>query len=149
MKDKEFTIAYLTREDVLDMNAPTVDDMLQEISDKKQIDLMLGDCLDLIKDIPNKSIDLILWHSRAIAEHLIGQGYRKIPEGAVVLTREEYQKDFSSQFNKGYKHGSKETAKEILQDLYIEATSNISETVELTTFQIEQLAKQYGVDLGE
>ena len=37
----------------------------------------------------------------------------------------------------------------ILKDLYSEATSNVSETVELTTFQTEQLAKQYGVEIKE
>ena len=43
----------------------------------------------------------------------------------------------------------KETAEKILRDLYSEATSNVSETVELTTFQIEQLAKQFGVEIKE
>lgn len=42
-----------------------------------------------------------------------------------------------------------ETAEKILRDLYSEATSNVSETVELTTFQIEQLAKQFGVGIKE
>ena len=37
-----------------------------------------------------------------IANELYEQNYRKLPEDSVVLTREEYQKDFSSQFNKGY-----------------------------------------------
>lgn len=36
--------------------------------------------------------------------------YKCLTEDSVVLSREEYQKDFSSQFNKGYKQGSKETA---------------------------------------
>lgn len=43
----------------------------------------------------------------------------------------------------------KETAKEILQELYEESISNISETVELTTFQIKQKAKQYEVEVEE
>lgn len=43
----------------------------------------------------------------------------------------------------------KETTEKILRDLYSEATSNVSETVELTTFQIEQLAKQFGVEIKE
>ena len=42
-----------------------------------------------------------------------------------------------------------EKLEKILRDLYSEATSNVSETVELTTFQIEQLAKQYGVEIKE
>lgn len=47
------------------------------------------------------------------------------------------------------KQSSKETAEEIFKELYTEANSNISEIVELTTFQIKQLAKQYGVEIGE
>lgn len=52
----------------------------------------------------------------------------------------------------GYRNADevrKETAEKILRDLYSEATSNVSETVELTTFQIEQLAKQFGVEIKE
>ena len=41
----------------------------------------------------------------------------------------------------------KDTAKEILQELFDEATSNVSETVELTTFQIEQFANRFGVEV--
>ena len=52
---------------------------------------------------------------KKIAEKLYNAGYRKIPEGSVVLSRKEYAKDFCSQFNKGYERGSKETAREILK----------------------------------
>jgi hypothetical protein len=37
-----------------------------------------------------------------------------ISKDLVVLSKEEYAKDFCSQFNKGYERGSKETAREIL-----------------------------------
>ena len=42
-----------------------------------------------------------------------------------------------------------EKLEKILKDLYSETTSNVSETVELTTFQIKQLAKQYDVEVKE
>ena len=41
----------------------------------------------------------------------------------------------------------KEMAREILQELYDEATSNVRETVELNTFQIEQFAERYDVEV--
>ena len=50
-------------------------------------------------------------------------------------------------YQKVKKQAEKDTAKEILQELFDEATSNVSETVELTTFQIEQFAERYGVEV--
>lgn len=79
-----------------------------------------------------------------IAEKLINEGYtkNKIPEGAVVLSREEYKNDFCSQFDKGYKIARKETAKEILSLAIIH--DNGYET-DMTRF-ISDLKKQYGVE---
>ena len=83
-----------------------------------------------------------------------------LPEDSVVLSREEYELlknnldkgnygEFESGFSQGYEKGSKETVEKILRELYSEATSNVIETVELTTFQIEQLAKQFGLEIKE
>ena len=91
----------------------------------------------------------------------------KLPEDSVVLSREEYE-DYKKhidncveEYHRGqheaevyYKNiqiprERKETAEKILRDLYSDATSNLSETVELTTLQIEQLAKQFGVEIKE
>lgn len=55
----------------------------------------------------------------------------------------------NKQLTKELAQARKETAEKILRDLYSEATSNVSETVELTTFQIEQLAKQFGLEIKE
>lgn len=52
-----------------------------------------------------------------IAYELSRKYQPKLSKDRVVLTKEEYQKDFSSQFNKGYKHGSKETAEKIYEFL--------------------------------
>lgn len=40
-----------------------------------------------------------------------------VPEGSVVLSKEEYKNDFCSQFDKGYKTARKETAKEIIEEI--------------------------------
>lgn len=105
-----------------------------------------------------------------VATVVYGNNYRKIPEDSVVLSREEYEmlvnqyknleikysnlcdnyrlcKDANETLKQNIIITSKETAEKILRDLYNEATSNVSETVELTTFQIEQLAKQFGVEI--
>lgn len=52
--------------------------------------------------------------NREQAEALYNAGYRNCKD-KVVLSKEEYQNDFSSQFNKGYEKGSKETAREIFK----------------------------------
>lgn len=44
-----------------------------------------------------------------VAEILYNAGYRKIPEGAVVLTKAELAQIQSNFFDAGIKHGSKET----------------------------------------
>ena len=107
-----------------------------------------------------------------ITDYLIEQGYRKLPKDSVVLTKEEYEvlanqyknleikysnlcdnyrlcKDANETLKQNIIITRNETAEKILRDLYSEATSNVSETVELTTFQIEQLAKQFGVEIKE
>lgn len=113
-----------------------------------------------------------LWHSRAIAEHLMLQGYRKIPDGSVVLTREEYEKlckeknDYkqrSQSFEKRYEQliqssceaitkARKGTAKEFASK--VKECKEIKELVELGYIVsyvdlckgIDEIAKQYGVE---
>lgn len=92
-------------------------------------------------------------HARA----LHNAGYRNCKD-KVVLSKEEYQKDFSSQFNKGYKKGSKETAREIFAKLLSkdmiereEWTEDNYTAVYETVYvdDIRELAKQYGVEVKE
>ena len=76
----------------------------------------------------------------SLANDLYNAGYRKLDDHAIMVLRKA----------KGIENRiRKETAEKILRDLYSEATSNVSETVELTTFQIEQLAKQFGLEIKE
>lgn len=106
------------------------------------------------------------------AENLYKAGYRKIPENAVVLTREEYEKIFFykelydetkmreqklNEFNGNLimenqtlkdkldlveQDTRKETAREILQKIDYESNGQTKQITDL-------LRKQYGVDLGE
>lgn len=58
-----------------------------------------------------------------------------LPEGSVVLSKEEYKSDFCSQYDKGYKYGSKETAKEIIEIIK-----------EADGADLNYIAKEYGVE---
>ena len=107
-----------------------------------------------------------------LAHQLVLEGYRKLPEDSVVLSKEKYGMLVNQYKNLEIKYSNlsdnyrlckdanetlkqniiitrNETVEKILRDLYSEATSNVSETVELTTFQIEQLAKQFVVEIKE
>lgn len=53
--------------------------------------------------------------SEIVAEELAKMGYRKIPEDAVVLTKEELAQIQSNFFDAGIKHGSKETAEKFAE----------------------------------
>ena len=94
---------------------------------------------------------------QGIAKELLKHYQPKIPKDSVVSSREEYQKDFSSQFNKGYKHGSKETAekafeitKKIIDKKYAIETPWTRATLSNIINQIEkEFAKQFDVEIKE
>ena len=71
-----------------------------------------------------------------------------LPEASIVLSIEEYQKDFSSQFNKGYKYGSKETAEKILSELYYIARLYYGDSANVLAWAKDK-AKQLGVEIKE
>jgi hypothetical protein len=79
-----------------------------------------------------------------------------ISKDLVVLSKEEYTKDFCSQFNKGYERGSKETARYILKEiLFVKGIEGWQENKQLVEFgnrvvdKIEELAEHYGVEVTE
>lgn len=53
--------------------------------------------------------------AKTFAENLYNAGYRKIPENAVVLTKEELAQIQSNFFDAGIKHGGKETAEKFAE----------------------------------
>lgn len=103
------------------------------------------------------------WFNETIistAERLINAGYRKIPEGSVVLSKEEYEglqmaKDFNYGYHEGEKNmtlyyeniklpeARKETAKEILKDVLEGIGEFYAGDI------VEELAKKYGVEVEE
>lgn len=89
---------------------------------------------------------------REVANELYGIGYRKLAEGAVVLTKEEYENyqdlkrdvEHSFEYNQGYVDGQNKarnkTAKDILQTLYPYIGSWIT---------FNQLKEKYGVEIDD
>lgn len=51
----------------------------------------------------------------------------------------------TEQTKKAVEEARRETARKIFQELYDQASSNVSGKVKLTKYQIEQLAEKYGV----
>lgn len=96
----------------------------------------------------------------AIAEDLYDEGYRKIPEDSVVLTKEEIQiRDYEC-YNLGYEVGKKETRKETAREILNIIDTEIEKGIEyckddyrglLTARVLIQLfcREQYGVDIEE
>ena len=80
---------------------------------------------------------------RESAENLYTVGYRKIPEGSVVLTREEYEQDLTAQYDCGYEFGQKETAKEIYLAMIGEYASYIDTEI------AKEIARKFGVEVEE
>ena len=83
-------------------------------------------------------------------------GYVKIAEDEIVVKKSkigmlektiDYLEMEKAQLNKQLEQAEQEVSREILQELYDEAISYVCKTVELTAFQIEQLAKEKGVEL--
>lgn len=77
----------------------------------------------------------------------------------VVLSKEEYKKDFCSQFNKGYEQARKETAREFVVNfendidkldtiIYEETLENYVSVNAVLKF-VDELAKQFDVEVEE
>lgn len=77
-------------------------------------------------------------------------------EYKIYETPQEYNEEMNRRMqasdfrnNVAYKKGKEETAREIFIELYTEALRNTNEVVELTAFEIKQLAKEKGIEVGE
>lgn len=93
------------------------------------------------------------------AKYNYEKGYRKIPEGSVVLTEMQYNALLSKQstvisideqlkkeFEYELKQARKETAREILKELYGQIDEKTPKWVET---QVKMKAKQFGVEVEE
>lgn len=99
-----------------------------------------------------------LWHSRAIAEHLMLQNYRKIPEGSVIVSKQIWEEHIEKRekANKIFEEQvRKETAEKIIHLVgMIPIPRQVSNRYgvgfenALTVVKLE-LAKRYGVEVEE
>jgi hypothetical protein len=84
-----------------------------------------------------------------LAEELYEQGYRKLPEDSVVLSREELNKIQANFFDSGIKYGSKETAEKILT-IIGNMLDECDDRFKLKDYQWHKnLCKQFGVEIKE
>ena len=83
-------------------------------------------------------------------------GYVKIAEDEIVVKKSkigmlektiDYLEMEKAQLNKQLEQAEQEVSREILQELYDEAMRYSNEVVELTAFEIKQLAKEKGIEL--
>ena len=148
-------------------------DYYSEVSPKeKQIE-------EMAKDIPYLTLDrevfvgatekrIVGWtlseeDNKMIAKALIEQGYRKITENEVVISKKEYEKitkelvteqrvkEIAQEF---FGKVRKETAREIFNQIIWYAIKRIGQTSGDSFYQIsfdrlKDLAKKFGVELGE
>lgn len=97
--------------------------------------------------------------SDIVAEAIYNAGYRKVPDGAVTLTKEEQEKHITmtkvnyKSIMRQLNQARKETAKEILQYLYDKCyeIQNIGRggIAHILPIDILQMAKNYGVEVEE
>lgn len=122
---------------------------------KKQIEEITKDLKENLRLCAG--VKLLDHQVETIAYELSKKYQPKLPKDSVVISREEYQKDFSNQFNKGYKYGSKETAekafeitKKIIDKKYAIETPWTRATLSNIIDQIEkEFAKQFNVEIKE
>jgi hypothetical protein len=118
---------------------------------EKQIEEMAKECCkDFYKCKPRYDLNCII---RQALEKALNQGYRKIPEDSVVLSREEFENNLTLSI--GYEIGSKETAEKIFTEvLDLEQLKVIRDMGWETIYnslcnEILELAKQFGVEIKE
>ena len=86
---------------------------------------------------------------------LIDNGYRKIPEGDVVLSRETWLEIQNYKYNLGFQTGTqiarKQAVKEVLERLKSNCVANGKKNplmgARVTEYEIDEIAKEMGVEL--
>ena len=124
--------------------------------EEKQIEEMARDIPSDIVAYDGKSYGLHLYieQKQYIAKKLLQQGYRKIPQNNVVLSMEKYndlkglEKKFDDYLIKEIVATRNETAKKIFSDLHRLIYSDKTTPIWVKQ-QLSEIAKQYGVEIGE
>lgn len=89
------------------------------------------------------------------ARWFIRNGYRKIPEGAVVLTKDEWEKyqitqrDWNAIYYDGIDQARKETAREIADKVKMAFYYEFDELIpSIMADKIDKIAEEFGVEVG-
>ena len=129
------------------------------MTEKEMIEEMAKIQCDSCKKYMGESEDCdsaeCLFIRKKYANELIKQGYRKLPEGSVVLSKNEYEElnITGKYFNDALNQARKETAKEIIRDIKYTvedrngATLEEDLSVDATILKevLDEIAKQFGV----
>ena len=128
--------------------------MVEEMA--KKVCIACGKCKELKGDC---------YLARNIASVMIDDGYRKVPAGSVVLTKEEYERlasyiseerareNFHEETEKLKEKIRRETAMEILleiinkKEMFVDSWEMVTEIV--TVKEIKMVAEEYGVEVEE
>lgn len=104
-------------------------------------------------DICGTNVKLKKNDIKMIAHQLVLEGYRKLPEDSIVLSREEYEKLKYTWItdSDAYKKGCKEMAEKIFKMLISKLESNqfLSGERIIMEVDVENLAKQFDVEIEE
>ena len=102
-------------------------------------------------DICGTNVKLKKNDIKMIAQQLVLEGYRKLPEDSVVLSRKEYEKLKYTWItdSDAYKKGCKEMAEKIFKMLISKLESNqfLSGKRIIMEVDVENLAKQFDVEI--
>ena len=119
-----------------------------DLLNKEQTELKKAMIEELGHALYCKQDKFVLSNPFDVAKAVVEEGYRKIPEGAVVLTREENEKwlDFLElNIKKARKETAREFVKALKKKLY---TNNYCQEI-VTEEHIDEIAKQFGVEVEE
>lgn len=80
------------------------------------------------------------------AEELYNAGYRKVPEGGCVLSKEENE-NWVKWLEQNVKQARKETAREILQEILLMVSHWDGRNVHINHDELVEFGKKYDVDM--
>ena len=105
------------------------------------------------KDCENVKCELCWCPCKNDAEEFYNEGYRKLPEDSIVLSKEEYEKLKYTWItdSDAYKKGCEEMAEKIFKMLISKLESNqfLSGKRIIMEVDVENLAKQFDVEIEE
>lgn len=122
---------------------------------EKMIDEMVKDITDIRWELGHSYLPQSVGaYERAFARELDAKGYRKIPDGAVLLSaeeRDEEMREYNRDRAEREEQARKDTAREILNRI-ASADHEVGDTEKEYAWylrEIKELAEKYGVEVEE